>query len=549
MKKLYTFCTCLFIITFFCEKGNAGQNPYAELGNIKNEFRPFKAFSILRLDLEIHSADSALKNIEYIHDLAKSKNDKNLISVYYETLAHYFSLHYDRVNNLATLNHDKALQNAQENDLPEQILRQTFSFGNYYFTYAKYADAYKYFKQSLLLIDQQGDANVAQVWEYYLTLARYFYEIKDYKLASEILNKVLVYNSRLSPRQLFDSMNSLGLIAVYTGKPQEAMSYFQKVVEKSSAVLDSAWMGIASGNIGYIYAQQNNIDKAIQYYSLDYEYNSKPSGDLISALGSLKKIAEQQFKKEDFEKALSNIEIYLTKMEKKPIRYKDLVEAYNLKYKLLDILNIEDGQLETLKDVNKYNQLLATLDNSTSTEKLKLEEEKANFEGYYYESKKYKKISILLVVTLVTAVVVLLGIMYKKGKEKAKPTQVVNEEEEEDNEYCPLSILSDKRFHSELNNKSVKISLELRHLLQGNLMINRNWEKFKVAYSSSFPSFFSNLMYKYPELTESDLRVLSLINLDLPNKDIADKLAISIDGIKKAKQRLKKKLSDHMVYH
>lgn len=503
---------------------------------------------MLRLDLEIHSADSALKNIEYIHDLAKSKNDKNLISVYYETLAHYFSLHYDRVNNLATLNHEKALQNAEENDLAEQEVRQTFSFGNYYFTYAKYADAYRYFKQALILIDQQGDANIAQVWEYYLTMAKYFYEIKDYKLASEILNKVLTYNNRLSPRQLFDTMNSLGLIAAYTGKPQEAMSYFQKVVEKSSSVLDSAWMGIAYGNMGNIYAQQQDIDKAIAYYKLDYEYNSKPSGDLISALGSLKKIAEQQFKHKKFQQALTNVELYLAKMEKKPVRYKDLVEAYDLKYKLLDILNIEEGQLQTLKDVNKYNQLLSTLNSSTSTEMLRLEDEKANFESYYYESKKYKKLSVLLMITLVTAVVVLIGVMYKKGKEKAKPMEVVKNGEE-DMEYCPLAILSDKRFHSDLNNKSVKISLELRHLLEANLMITRNWEKFKVAYNSSFPSFFSNLIYKYPELTESDLRVLSLINLDLPNKDIADKLSISIDGIKKAKQRLKKKLSEHMVYH
>lgn len=546
--KLHSLWACIFMLIIFCEKGNAEQNPYAELSSVKNEFRSFKAFNILRLDLVIHSADSALKNIEYIYELSKDKKDKSLVSIYHETLAHYFSLQQDQVNDLATLNHQKALQHAIDNKLAEQVLRQTYSFGNYYFTYTKYADAYRYFKETQLLIDQQGDANIEQVWEYYLTLARYFYEIKDYTLAKELLNKALAYNNRLSPRQLFDAMNSLGLIALYTGKPEEAMSYYKKVVEKSSAVLDTTWMGIAYGNIGYLYAQQNEVEKAIQNYSLDYEYNSKPSGDLISALKALKRIAEQQFKLKSYEASLTNIDTYLSRMEKKPIRYKDIVEAYDLKYRLLEILNIEEGQLQTLKEINKYNQLLTNLDSNNSIELLKLEEEKANFNSLYDESKKYKRLSALLVVTLLVAVVVLIVVMFKKSKERVKSLEVVKTEDEE-SDYCPFAILSDKRFHSDEVNKSIKISLELRHLLDANLMINRNWEKFKVAYNSSFPHFFSNLVFKHPELTESDLRILSLINLDLSNKDIADKLSVSIEGVKKAKQRLKKKISNHMAYH
>lgn len=547
MRRLYALWVSAFLFIIFCRETKGEQNPYAELRAVKSEFAAFKAFAILRLDLDLHEADSALKHIEFIHKLAQEKKDKNLICVYHETLAHYFSLRYDRINSLATMNHEKAIQFAQDNSLDQQLFRQNFSFGNYYFTYGKYAEAYRYFKQSLFMANKMGDANIAQIWQYYLTLARYFYHIKDYDMASQLLHKVLLYNNKLTPRELFDTINTLGLIALHTGEETKAVAYFKKVIEKSNAVLDSAWMGIAYGNIGNVYAQNKNITEAIAYLSLDYEYNSRPSGDLISALGSLKKIAELQFQRRDFQNSLKNIDVYLTKIEKKPIRYQSLVEAYDLKARLLDTLSIEEGQLSTLKEAAKYNRLLSTLNTSASIEMARLEEEKLNYSQIYYESTQYKKLSILLIVTLVGAIVVLFVLVYKKNKRNSKRTKESKVEEEE--EYCPMLILSDKRYHSEDSHKTVQISLELRQLLTSNLMNNRVWEKFKFAYNNSFPSFFDDLLHRYPELTDSDLRLLALINLNLSNKELADKLAVSLDGIKKAKQRLKKKLSDHILYH
>lgn len=548
MKRLYPLWISALLLTIFCKDAKGERNPYEELRGVKSEFVACKAFTILRLDFDIHEADSALKNIEFIHKLAKEKNDKNLSCIYYETLGNYFSLRYDRVNSLATMNHEKAIQYAKDNALDQQLFRQNFSFGNYYYTYAKYADAYRYFRQSLFTLDKIGEGNVAQVWQYYLTLARYFYDIKDYETASQLLQKVLTYNSKLTPRELFDTINTLGLIALYTDKTDEAIAYFRKVLEKSNAVLDSAWMGIAYGNIGNTFVKKKDIGRAIQYFDLDYKYNSQPSGDLISALGSLKKMAELQFQQRDFEKALKNIDIFIARMEKKPIRYQTLVEAYDLKARLLDTLAIEEGQLNTLKEATKYNRLLSTLNNSASIEMAKLEEEKSNYDQFYYESRQYKKLNLLLIVTLIGALSILFVVTYKKAKRGSKKAEVVESGKEEE-EYCPMVILSDKRFHVEDSHKAIQISLELRQLMDGNLMNNRNWEKFKFAYSNSFPCFFSDLIHKYPELTDSDLRLLALTNLGLSNKELADRLSVSLDGIKKAKQRLKKKLNDHIVYN
>lgn len=548
MKLLYSLWVSALLLITFCNGAKGEANPYEELRALKSEFVAGKAFSILRLDMNLHEADSALKNIEFIYKLAKEKDDKNLISVYYEMLGHYFSLRYDRVNTLATMNHEKAVRFAQDNGLDEQLFRQNFSFGNYYYTYFKYADAYRYFRRSLSLLEKLDESRVAHVWQYYITLSRYFYDIKEYDMASQLLEKALVYNNKLAPRELFDIINTLGLIELNRGKTDQALDYFKKVLEKSNAVLDSAWMGIAYGNMGNVYAQKHDINKALSYFELDYQYNSQASGDIISGLASLKKIAEIQFQQHEFAKALVNIDIYLSKMEKKPVRYESLVEAYDLKARLLDTLSIEEGQLTTLKEASKYNRLLATLHSSSSIEMARLEEEKSNYDQFYQESSQYKRLSVLLLLTLGVAVSALLLNLYKKRRRGFQNLELVKKDRPEE-EYCPLSILSDKRFHTEETHRSVQISLELRQLLGGNLMNNRNWEKFKLAYINCFPSFFSDMQQRYPELTDSDLRLLALINLNLSNKEVADKLSVSLDGVKKAKQRLKKKLSDHIVYN
>lgn len=541
---LYSLWTSVFLFCFFCGEAKGGQNPYEELRALKSEFIGFKARSILSLDFELNEVDSVLKNIEFIHKLAKERNDKSITCIYFETLGHYFSLRYDRVNGLSTANHEKAVQFAEENSLVQQLFRQNFSFGNYYYTYFRYADAYRYFRQCLSILEKLDEDKIANVWQYYLTLSRYFFDIEEYDMSSQLLEKTLSYNNKLAPRELFNVINTLGLIALNTGKKDEALNYFKKVLTKSNAVLDSAWMGIAYGNMGNVYAQNHDLNKALEYFELDYIYNSKPSGDMISALLTLKRIAEIQFQQGKLREALANIDIYLRKMEKKPIRYEGLVQAYDLKARLLDTLAIEEGQLLTLKEATKYNRLLSTFHSNSSIEMAKLQDEKAHFDQYYSESKKYKRLSLLLMMTLGIAVTVICIIVYKKNKRGSQKLGVVKVEDEE--EYCPLVILSDKRFHSDDAGKQVRISLELRQLLGSNLMNNRNWEKFKVAYLNSFPCFFSDMINKYPELTDADLRLLALINLNLSNKEVADKLSVSLEGIKKAKQRLKKKLNEHI---
>ena len=55
-------------------------------------------------------------------------------------------------------------------------------------------------------------------------------------------------------------------------------------------------------------------------------------------------------------------------------------------------------------------------------------------------------------------------------------------------------------------------------------------------------------MKNFETLTDSNLRLVILMSLQLSNQQISNLLGITVDGVKKAKQRLKKKLDEKYDY-
>ncbi|MEK6155138.1 tetratricopeptide repeat protein [Flavobacteriaceae bacterium 3-367] len=71
---------------------------------------------------------------------------------------------------------------------------------------------------------------------------------------------------------------------------------------------------------------------------------------------------------------------------------------------------------------------------------------------------------------------------------------------------------------------------------------DRNWENFTQYFEQVHKDFASNVKSKYPEVTKNELRFMALMKMNMSSKEIAAILNISTDGIKKARQRLRKKM-------
>jgi hypothetical protein len=89
------------------------------------------------------------------------------------------------------------------------------------------------------------------------------------------------------------------------------------------------------------------------------------------------------------------------------------------------------------------------------------------------------------------------------------------------------------------NNTEEKINLQ--QILNSHLMTASNWETFKVAFKNERREFYNEIIENFPGMSEANLRIILLQNIGLNNSEIAKIIGITVEGVKKAKQRLRKK--------
>lgn len=87
---------------------------------------------------------------------------------------------------------------------------------------------------------------------------------------------------------------------------------------------------------------------------------------------------------------------------------------------------------------------------------------------------------------------------------------------------------------------------QLKQLIQ---QINQNfnndgyWDDFNATFGQIHQSFFEQLHQRFPDLTATDLKLVSLLKMNMDSADMATMLGISQDSLRVARYRLRKKLN------
>ena len=115
------------------------------------------------------------------------------------------------------------------------------------------------------------------------------------------------------------------------------------------------------------------------------------------------------------------------------------------------------------------------------------------------------------------------------------------------NKNIQIKLLKQEIETVETSNSSYleKRSGKLHALLESHLMTEDNWIRFKREFEKEFPEFCQYLFTNFPELTDSNKRIIFLQKLGFSNIEISQFLGITTDAVKKAKQRLKKKFGNN----
>lgn len=98
------------------------------------------------------------------------------------------------------------------------------------------------------------------------------------------------------------------------------------------------------------------------------------------------------------------------------------------------------------------------------------------------------------------------------------------------------------KIHKQTSTNSINHKNELESLLNSHLMTDENWVKFKKSFINEYQPFYNNFIKENSDITETNLRIVFLHKLQLSNHEISNILGIGVAGVKKSKQRLRKKI-------
>ena len=82
----------------------------------------------------------------------------------------------------------------------------------------------------------------------------------------------------------------------------------------------------------------------------------------------------------------------------------------------------------------------------------------------------------------------------------------------------------------------------IQKLKQSIILTDEDWVRFRRLFDNVHRDFIYKVRLRYGGLTDGDIRLITLLKLELTGKEMASMLGISTEAVRKSKQRLRKKL-------
>lgn len=340
--------------------------------------------------------------------------------------------------------------------------------------------------------------------------------------------------------------NRLGILYLHKNEVEQASYHIKKSMELGSKVNDID--GLANNHIinGKILRLSNKLDEAVieVHKGLTLAIENDLKKYQLFAYEELKELKKRQYKPEEafvfYEKFLSLKDSLFNSEKSKQIAYLEFENELKLK----------DNQLLILQDKEKKDRL----------------------------------IKLILIIGVI--VVAICGyIIYIISRQRARKTRELSEKTKEllesayaltqkDLENSQLKQLELRR-QLDFKNKELtgyalnfikknevvhqlqhtiqqikksstiektKLIADLNKIIRKNISIDKDWEDFSRFFEDAHQGFYDRLKSEHKELSSNDLKLCSLIRLNMNIKETANILGISPESVKTARYRLRKKL-------
>lgn len=363
--------------------------------------------------------------------------------------------------------------------------------------------------------------------------------------------------------QSADILHNLGLVLKGQAKLDSAMLFFRRSLSIARSLRAPILQANSSGSLASVFADKEVYDSATVYYEESarlFQATGQPYGYCLSLIGLGKIAGVREASKEALRYLRRGQQLaeQMDNLELKKEAYEGLYLAFEQEgngdsafhyFREWVILNDSSQSVEVQERIEAlklgYESELQEEENKRLRTELDLQAE-----GRANERLRYGLAGALAFALLVIAI----GYFAVRNQRQQRIIRIREAEltvQEKENNLIRYKLRSAQESITEKNQllkrleedvqKGVDV-MELADRLHERINTNQDWMQFMLEFEVVHQGFFDRLRNRFPGLTQNDQRLACLLRLQLSNKEMAEILNITLEGVKKAKSRLKKKL-------
>ncbi|MEI9917682.1 MAG: tetratricopeptide repeat protein [Bacteroidota bacterium] len=472
-------------------------------------------------------------------------------------------------------------QLSEDNNFKPGIAKSYHLIGEVFYHQGFYKEALtNLLEADKILTEEQATDELAENLN---QLGLVYYNMRQPDLALQKHEQALkIYEQTKNLKGTAYTYGCLGRLNEKKSQYPEALEYQTKALEYYEKVGDKRGRATILENIGSIHEDLEDHKKARGYFTEALALN-EATGDSLSMIVNINNLADGYRKTGHNEEAIvltgKALQLALRLKDQYQIvsAYKDLGKVFNQDHQFQEAYeNLEKGRVlyEEIygEETRRQVALLQTL----------FEVERKNGEIQILESSQ--RLNTVVKIALISGLV-LLGLLgttiisrqrlkIRQGKEmidikesgqKLMQAELENAhlhekqlQDELENRTKSLTahtlhIISKNKILDDLRTKLQEMTKEemreqrkqihsLIKLIDNNFVQDKDWDDFRSIFEQVHRDFFEQLQKRSGDLTSADLRLASLIRLNLPSRDIATILGISQDSLRISRYRLRKKL-------
>jgi len=400
-----------------------------------------------------------------------------------------------------------------------------------------------YFDKALVMHQQLGDRRqeaiiyrrIGILYNDSLELARDYYE-----------RSLAIMQSLNDTEGIANAYNNLGVTHNENGKYAEALEYFTRSLALQKQINNLVRLPAAHFNLGQLYLNMGNPGEALKYAQKGLPL-ARATDNRMSVLELTKLHADAYEQLQDHPKALYYLRQHLAIKDsvmgqengRLYAEVKELIEREQREMELALANQREQAERKQRKFAWSAFVVLSVL---------------AGF-GIYQHRKIIQQKELLLNTSKDLHASEQSRTQAELQNEQLKQQQLTSDLEHRHKELLIYTLnLAQKNALMENLREGIADLLQdipagskvkfnrLIKLIDYSLETEKDWEEFRMYFEKVHSSFFDRLKEKFPDLTQSDLKLCALISLNLSMKECAELMAISAESVKMARHRLRKKL-------